>query len=385
MEKLSLLIVFILLSFSLFGACLLTNGNMESWNDNGSGGPPDSWSLSSGNLTGSQESTTVHGGSYSTNLTWTTTSTVRMEQSVNVSEGTDYEFCFYAYDNDPDGRVRVCIRWFDSSGSLISGYYGDYSTDTAGWQWLRTGAQTAPTGAVSATAEIRCYDVSGWDGDATVYVDDATFCENSCLPVTLSSFYATYKNDELSVHWKTQSEDNNLAWNIYRAEEQNFEDSYKINQTDIPGYGTTTDMHEYNFVDNTPVQHGKTYYYWIESLDYSGNSELYDPISITVNQEEEPNVPNVNQAEVISQNYPNPFNPFTKIDYNVEVGQTFTIVIYNIKGEKIKTLYNGVSKGSGSIVWNGTDDSGKSVPTGIYMYKLIMNNKTVQKKMILLK
>ncbi len=155
---------------------LLTNPGFESWIVNGSGGPPDNWSLSGSSITAEQDSTTIHGGSYSAKVTWTTTSTRRFEQlDVPVTVGSDYEFYFWVLDNDSGGRARVCIRWYDSGGGFISGYYGDYSTDSPDWQLLSSGPQTAPAGAVTAHAEIRVYDISGWPGYATVYVDDAVF------------------------------------------------------------------------------------------------------------------------------------------------------------------------------------------------------------------
>lgn len=385
MKKLLMLSVLLMVSFSLFSACYLTNGNMESWVDNGSSGPPDAWLLSGSGLTAAQEATTIHGGSYSANLTWTTTSTRWFYQETDVAEGNDYEFCFYAYDNDPDGRVRVVIRWYDNTHAFVDGYYGDYSTDTAGWQYLRSGTQTAPAGAVTAEAAIRCYDVSGWDGDATVYVDDATFCDDNCLPVELSSFYATYQSDVLALHWKTMSENNNNGWNIYRSIDDRFENSQRVNAERIDGNGTTSEAHDYTYIDDNPTETEQTYYYWIESLDNSGNSELYNPVTIEIPADDQNEPPVPSDAIPLSQNYPNPFNPETRIDFNIPQGQNATIIVYNIKGEKVKTLFNGISKGEDTLIWNGKNDDGKSVTSGVYFYKLITDNQVITKKMVMLK
>ena len=385
MKKLLFLTILFLVSSALLADCYLNNGNMESWTQNGSGGPPDNWSVTSSSLTASQETTTIHGGSYSTNLTWTTTSTVRFEQTgISITEGNDYEFCFYAYDNDPAGRVRVVIRWYDSGGSLISGFYGDYSTDSAGWQYLRSGAQTAPSGAVTANVEIRCYDVSDdWDGDATVYVDDATFCDNSCLAVNLSSFYATLDQEGLTLHWKTYSETNNQGWNVYRATENDFNLAEKINVIQIPGNGTTNEISEYTYPDNS-VQEDGTYYYWIESVENSGNTELYNPISITINKSDDnqtPGIPNVTYLK----NYPNPFNPTTIIEFIAPEGKNAKLSIYNLKGQEIITLFEGISQGHNYITWDGKDKYRNQQGSGIYLYKLVTENNTITKKMVLMK
>jgi len=93
-------------------------------------------------------------------------------------------------------------------------------------------------------------------------------------------------------------------------------------------------------------------------------------------------------------NYPNPFNPTTEISFSVP--QTFsfvTIEIYNSRGQKVKTLdcSNSFAATSGScrthsIVWNGTNETGKQVPSGVYLYKLISNGKELAvNKMLLLK
>ncbi|KAA3595758.1 MAG: T9SS C-terminal target domain-containing protein [Calditrichaeota bacterium] len=73
----------------------------------------------------------------------------------------------------------------------------------------------------------------------------------------------------------------------------------------------------------------------------------------------------------LAQNYPNPFNPSTKITFTLPQEESLKIFVYNVKGQLVKTLFD--SKGNfgfNSVVWNGTDDLGKSVSSGIYFYKL---------------
>jgi len=190
-----------------FATELLTNEGFENWTVNGATGPPDDWNLSGTSITGSQETTNVHGGTYSTNITWTTTSTRYLrQQAVPVTEGTNYLFTFWALDNDPDGRVRVAIRWYDAGSGFVSGYYGDYSADSPDWQQMSSGLQAAPATAVTADIEIRVYDVSGWDGEATVYVDDASFTASTTVEISKaysisdSEIDVFYTNDVTSVN-----------------------------------------------------------------------------------------------------------------------------------------------------------------------------------------
>jgi len=86
-------------------------------------------------------------------------------------------------------------------------------------------------------------------------------------------------------------------------------------------------------------------------------------------------------------NYPNPFNPSTTIKYYLQKNSFVNLSIFNLKGQKIKELVNGIkTKGYNYTEWNGLDDLGKSVSSGVYLYKLNVNGKTeAVKKCLLLK
>ena len=90
---------------------------------------------------------------------------------------------------------------------------------------------------------------------------------------------------------------------------------------------------------------------------------------------------------LLKGNYPNPFNPTTTIEFSIQNESQIELSVFNIKGQKIKNLvHNELLKGSHSIIWNGDDETGKSVSSGVYLYKLIVNDKTVaMKKCLLLK
>ncbi|MCK4311321.1 MAG: hypothetical protein KAW88_01145, partial [Candidatus Cloacimonetes bacterium] len=205
MKKLVLVFSFLFVVSFAFGQNLITNPGFESWIVNGAGGPPDNWSLSGSSITATQEATTIHGGTYSTNLTWTTSSTRYLQQLVDVTAVTNYRFSFWVLDNDTGGRARVVIRWYNSSGGFISGYYGGYTTDSPDWQLLDSGIQESPATADSANVEIRVYDISGWPGTATVYVDDANFEEitgasiNNAYSISGTAVDVNYSADLTSV------------------------------------------------------------------------------------------------------------------------------------------------------------------------------------------
>lgn len=85
-------------------------------------------------------------------------------------------------------------------------------------------------------------------------------------------------------------------------------------------------------------------------------------------------------------NYPNPFNPSTSINYTLECESRVCIDIFNIKGQKVKTLIDDVqSSGQHSLVWNGTDQNGNACSSGIYFYKFISEDHQLIKKMLMVK
>jgi hypothetical protein len=91
--------------------------------------------------------------------------------------------------------------------------------------------------------------------------------------------------------------------------------------------------------------------------------------------------------KIFMNNFPNPFNPSTKIEFSLQNNSSIELSIFNIKGQKIKTLIqNDFVKGSHSILWNGVDEANNPVCSGIYFYKLKVNDKTeVMNKCLLLK
>ncbi len=89
---------------------------------------------------------------------------------------------------------------------------------------------------------------------------------------------------------------------------------------------------------------------------------------------------------VLEQNFPNPFNPSTDIRYSIIKPGQYSVVIYNLLGQKVRTLVNGHhTVGTHQLRWNGRDDSGNRVSSGIYFYRLSGKNVSITKKMILLK
>jgi hypothetical protein len=109
----------------------------------------------------------------------------------------------------------------------------------------------------------------------------------------------------------------------------------------------------------------------VRATDKAGNVAL-DSIRlfvVTTGVEREKNtLPN---TFALSQNYPNPFNPTTTIQFDVPVSSDVSITIYNILGQKVKeVVHDRFEVGRYSIVWDGRNESGLSVASGVYFVRM---------------
>ncbi|MCD6249886.1 MAG: T9SS type A sorting domain-containing protein [candidate division Zixibacteria bacterium] len=92
------------------------------------------------------------------------------------------------------------------------------------------------------------------------------------------------------------------------------------------------------------------------------------------------------QTFALKQNYPNPFNPSTNIAFELPSNGHVSLAIYNVLGQKVATITDQLyPAGRWEVTWNGNDDSGDQVATGIYFYRLTMGDNVLTRKMMLLK
>jgi hypothetical protein len=105
------------------------------------------------------------------------------------------------------------------------------------------------------------------------------------------------------------------------------------------------------------------------------------PTSISVDE----NGLTVNEFK-LAQNYPNPFNPTTTIAYDVKGNSKVTLKIYNLLGQEVRTLVNArQTAGNYKVDWNGKDNAGKAVASGVYLYRLEAGDVKLAKKMMFMK
>ncbi len=92
------------------------------------------------------------------------------------------------------------------------------------------------------------------------------------------------------------------------------------------------------------------------------------------------------EGYALEQNYPNPFNPSTSIAFSVKEAGVVQLSIYNLHGQEVRTLINGqMNVGFHSVSWDGKDNNGQILPSGVYLYKLRVNGFTQTRKMTSMK
>ncbi|NOX19386.1 MAG: T9SS type A sorting domain-containing protein, partial [Chlorobi bacterium] len=188
------------------------------------------------------------------------------------------------------------------------------------------------------------------------------------LPVELTSFTGTTKENNITLQWATATEVNNKGFELFRNGEE---------ITFINGYGTSADERVYSFIDKNLSQ-GK-YNYQLVQVDFDGSNRQVGEIEVIMN--------NIPKKYSLKQNYPNPFskgsggNTSTKIEYSLPEESFVNITIYDMLGKKIAQLVS-EKKAAGNYV---IDFNAGNLSNGIYLYKMTSNNFTLVKKMILLK
>ncbi|GAB4366617.1 MAG: hypothetical protein Kow0042_06610 [Calditrichia bacterium] len=224
----------------------------------------------------------------------------------------------------------------------------------------------------------------------TEYILGTTTTDNP-LPVSLASFEAHQVGNKVKIEWITYSEIENQGFELWRAVQtpDNFEliSSYRDNP-DLIGAGNSNTTHQYAYIDHN-IQGEQTYYYQLWDVDYNGVKENHGIIQITVNAAEL----NVTADYLLHQNYPNPFNPNTYITFEIiEVNspdsqtEPVSLEIYNLLGEKVRTLLNApMGIGEYQVVWDGRDDAGNNLASGTYIYSLRVGKNKTSKKLLLVR
>jgi hypothetical protein len=205
---------------------------------------------------------------------------------------------------------------------------------------------------------------------------DALNIFDGALPVELSSFTAkVLRSGGVKLDWRTETEVSNYGFEVHRAD-LNLQSEIQNPQFEmvgfVQGFGNSNSPKDYSFIDND-ASYGK-YSYRLKQIDTDGSHEYSKVIEVDAG--------NIPSEIVLEQNYPNPFNPSTKIKFAVAETQTAKLIVYDVLGNEVAVPFNGTAEG-GKLYESVFD--GSSLSSGIYFYRLEIENKVENRKMLLLK
>ena len=190
------------------------------------------------------------------------------------------------------------------------------------------------------------------------------------VPVELSTFTSSVKDNVVTLKWSTATETNNSGFQIERKSSK---DNVWAVAGFVKGNSTSSAINNYSFSDNISKFGVAVFNYRLKQIDFDGTSKYYD-LSNSV----EVSAP-VNFA--LDQNYPNPFNPTTTIRYSVAMDSKVRIDVYDVLGRLVKNLVN-ENKAAGNY---SVDFNASNLSSGVYMYKISAGNFTAVRKMNLMK
>jgi hypothetical protein len=141
---------------------------------------------------------------------------------------------------------------------------------------------------------------------------------------------------------------------------------------------------------NVGILFGGFSFIYIRDNDANGRMDradfMHDVLTWLNNTVAAPTPVGTAKVNSLDQNYPNPFNPQTTIAFSVRERGLVTLKVYDVSGELVRTLADeSFTEGAHTKVWDGRNDAGQPVSSGVYFYKLVSNNFTQTKKMVLLK
>lgn len=206
---------------------------------------------------------------------------------------------------------------------------------------------------------------------------------NPTLPVELSTFTVALNNYNNAVlTWVTQTETGVSGFYVFRNTEESLATAEMVSNL-IPATNTSQQQ-VYLFTDKELGGPG-TYYYWLQVSDMDGSDSFYGPINV-VYIGSEPQNPGAPAITTLKGIYPNPFNPSTTISYSLAKAGDVNIRIFNSRGQLVRNYQQGLQNaGNYNLIWNGQDDNGQNMSSGVYFFRMQAGDKVFSSKAVLLK
>jgi hypothetical protein len=268
----------------------------------------------------------------------------------------------------PGGTLTFVVYSFSLSISntmiLSSGHLppGANFPTAFGMTYVQSTFTWTPTGSFVGNIEFHLR------GTATV---DCTVAFDWVLPVELTSFTSFVHGNNVTLRWRTNSENNNLKFVIEKARTTNGNNNDWRQSGSVMGNGTTSSPSDYTFTERN--LNSGTYQYRLRQEDFNGNFEyhyLNNNIVIGLPEKFE-----------LSQNYPNPFNPVTVIRYSLIENGFTTLKVFDALGKEVDLLVN-EKKDAGRYTFQF---NGNNFASGVYFYQIQAGDFVETKRMLLLK
>lgn len=262
------------------------------------------------------------------------------------------------------------------NGSFVAAQYSGFnSVDTVAGIYFNGPANVAVLGfgfnqvSKSGTASF-LYGIPDWLNQS-----------GGALPVEIADFTGFWNGSSVQLSWKTISETANAGFEIQVKTETTSE--HGTNDAEnwtkvgfIKGAGTSQTTQSYQFSHKLLRKRG-IIAYRLRQIDLNGQVSNGIPILIEIG---------VPDQFILSQNYPNPFNNSTTINFQLPVNRQVSLEIYNILGQRVRTLVNQpLLADYYSFSWDGRDDSGRMAASGQYLYRLSAGENRKVLRMVFLK
>jgi hypothetical protein len=135
-----------------------------------------------------------------------------------------------------------------------------------------------------------------------------------------------------------------------------------------------------------PLEHGEVIVLTLTATTYDGTNIEGTDCIVAIDRKVVPISTEIASLSCLSGNHPNPFNPDTEISFSLAQRARVSLIVYNILGERVKTLVNAeMVSGNHTVRWDGRDEGGNSVASGIYFYRFSTDRHFETKRMLLLK
>ncbi len=287
-----------------------------------------------------------------------------------ILEGqTSYRFRFYVKVSSTTNFEQLELRWGNSPNPVVMAVNPSY----ASW-WL--GNQEYEIRDLVILPEYRGTYYFGFHGvtqaaSTAIYIDDIKIHQYYGNVFPPLNFAVQPGNCCVTLTWDPPAEGILVGYKVYR----NYEEI-------TPDFITETSYMDCNLVNETPY----SYFVSATYLDPEGTAAT-EAISVTPSPTGNNNAQNSGiKVTGIIDTYPNPFNPVTTIKYSVAHAAKVTLDIFNVRGQKVRNLVKDTKQaGQYSVTWNGKDDQGQNLSSGIYFSKMIADGKISIRKMIMLK